>query len=111
MKLINIKKMSNEEKEDFFESAQFKQLMGIIQSQKKVSGMSLDAGSQEVPGLSFEDFNRVCYSLYHNYAERVEIDEDEWCYVTEELEYGGYQFSCMVASEDSVWFHCDKIND
>jgi hypothetical protein len=91
-----------------FESPKFMHLVSIILGQKEVSAMELEAGSQEVPGLSYEIFHNFCEILYDAKKDKVEIRDDDQGYEFKELTYRGYRF-CGIYDGDNPWYYCKRI--
>lgn len=100
-------KVVNKALEDYYNSREFSLKTSIILGQKKISGMSLEAGSQEVKGLTFAEFNYYCDAIYHNLKDRVEEDFDDQGYTFYNLEYRGYKFRYLPSGVQRL-YNCER---
>ncbi|MBP7708652.1 hypothetical protein KA107_03125 [Candidatus Pacearchaeota archaeon] len=91
-----------ERKKSFFESPEFNQLLGIIRAQAHIDDEGLLYNTHPVVGLSAENFNRVCDSVFYVLEDKVtDLKGDMPCHAF--IDYSGVRFNLAIGQGACYW--------
>ena len=97
MELIEEKKRAT----IFVNTQEFKDLVTIIRESGVIDENSLFSKNREIEGLSYEDFTRVCNSVFHIYADNS-YEVENTLFLNSAIDLEGVRF-IYVPGHDSLY--------